>query len=97
MHRSKQKRGKNNIFRSVPLQIHIPKGLTPNIVCHQFAEFITQNVSFLFPKMKEYLDENKLSFNAYINNVYKGNIWADEYIIGALGKMYNVKISIISP
>ena len=89
--------GKNNLFRSVLLQMHIPKRLTPNIVRHQVAEFMTENVSFFYPKMKEYLDKNKLSFNAYIKHVYKGNIWADEYVLGALGKMYNVKISIISP
>ena len=89
--------GKNNLLRSVLLQMHIPKGLTPNIVRHQVAEFMTENVSFFFPKMKEYLDQNNLSFKAYIKHVYKGNIWADEYLIGALGKMYNVKISIISP
>ena len=47
--------------------------------------------------MKEYLQQNKLSFNAYIANVYNGNIWLDKYIVGALGKMFNMKISIISP
>ena len=50
--------GKNNLLRSVLLQIHIPKGLQANIVRHQLAEFMTQNVSFFFPKMKEYLEEN---------------------------------------
>ena len=47
--------------------------------------------------MKEYLEENQLSFNAYIKNLYSGNIWADEYIIGGLAKMFNIKISIVTP
>ena len=48
-----------------------------------------QEVSF-YPKMKDYLEEITLSFNAYIMHVYNGNIWADEYVIGALGKMFNI-------
>ena len=58
---------------------------------------MTQEVSFFYPKMKDYLEEINLSFNAYIMHVYNGNIWADEYMIGALGKMFNIKISVISP
>ena len=88
--------GKNNLFRSVLPQMHIPRGLMPNIVRHQLAQFMTEQVCFFFPKMKEYLEQNKLSFNAYIMNLYKGNIWANEYIIGALGKMFNIKISIVT-
>ena len=44
--------GKNNLFRSVLLQMHIPKGLMPNIVLHQLAEFMTEQVCFFFLKMK---------------------------------------------
>ena len=77
--------------------MHIPRGLMPNIVRHQLAEFMMEQVCFFFPKMKEYLEQNILSFNAYIMNLYKGNIWANTYIIGALGKMFNIKISIITP
>ena len=31
-----------------------------------------------------------------MKDVYEGNIWADEYIIGALAKMFNINISVIS-
>ena len=44
--------GKNNLFRSVLLQMHIPKGLMPNIVRHQLAEFMTEQVCFFLLKMK---------------------------------------------
>ena len=30
-------------------------------------------------------------------HLFYRNIWADKYIIGALGKMLNVKISVVSP
>ena len=47
---------RNNMFWAVLLQLHIPKGLIPNIVRHQVAEFMTEQVSFFYPKMKDYLD-----------------------------------------
>ena len=58
---------------------------------------MTHEVSFFYPKMKDYLEEINLSFNAYIMHVYNGNILTDEYVIGALGKMFNIEISVISP
>ena len=30
-------------------------------------------------------------------NLYNGNIWADEFMLGALEKMFDIKISIVSP
>ena len=47
--------------------------------------------------MKAYLKKYGISYNAYVKGVYHGTKWADKYIIGALGRMFNVKITIISP
>ena len=33
----------------------------------------------------------------YVVGVYNGTIWVDEYILGAIGKMFNIRISMISP
>ena len=52
---------------------------------------------FFPPIMKAYLKKYGISYNAYVKGVYHGTIWADKYIIGALGRMFNVKITIISP
>ena len=38
-----------------------------------------------------------MSFKIYIRQLYCGNIWGDQYMLGALGKMCNIKISVISP
>ena len=32
-----------------------------------------------------------------MKGIYHGTIWADEYIIGALSRMLNIKITVISP
>ena len=63
---------------------------------HQVAEHFAQYPDFLAPKMKEYLKNCKISYNHYIYAVYHGEIWCDEYILGAVGRMYNIWISVIS-
>ena len=47
--------------------------------------------------MEDFLKKLNMSFNTYIMGVYNGHIWADEYMLGALGKMYNIRISVVSP
>ena len=47
--------------------------------------------------MQKYLNAHNLSYSAYILYLYLGIIWADEYMLGALGRMFDVKISVVSP
>ena len=87
----------NNLIRAVMTQLKIPPKLSCEIVRHQLAAFMIQEVSFFHPRMKEYLANLKMSYNAYVMHLYRGQIWADEYMLGALGKMFNIKITIVSP
>ena len=52
---------------------------------------------FYYPKMQRYLKQHNQSNSAYIMYLYSGNIWADKYMLGALGRMFGLKISVISP
>ena len=36
-------------------------------------------------------------FNTYVMGVYNGRIWGDEYVLAAIGKMFNIRISVVSP
>ena len=54
-------------------------------------------IDFLHPIIKEYLHQTKISFNTYVMAVYNGQIWGDEYILATIGKMFNIRISVISP
>ena len=36
-------------------------------------------------------------FSSYIVNVYNGNIWVDEFMLGAIARMFDIKIMVISP
>ena len=77
------------------VQLKTPRGLTSEIVWHQLAQYMVSEVVF-FPIIEAYLKKYGISYNAYVKGVYHRTIWADKYIIGELGRMFNVKITIIS-
>ena len=79
------------------VQLKTPKGLTSQIVRHQLAQYMASEVVFFFPIMEEYLKKHHISYNSYVKGIYHGTIWADKYVIGALSRMFNVKITVISP
>lgn len=87
----------NNLVQAITIQLHVPKELTSEIFRHQIAEYIVQETQFFEPKMRAYLSRKKLSFGSYVLGVYNGTIWADEFMIGAIGRMFNIRISVISP
>ena len=87
----------NSAIRAVLLQLKIPKHVKSDVIRHMIACHMIEEYDFYYPKMETYLRHNELSFSAYVMYVYSGNIWADEFILGALGKMFGIKISVISP
>ena len=64
---------------------------------HQIASYMVEIVDFLFPIMKDYLERMKILFNTYVMGVYNGRIWGDEYVLATIGKMFNIRISVVSP
>ena len=79
------------------MQLHVPKDFTAQMLHHQVAETFAQYPEFLAAKMKEYLKNCNLTYTQYVFAVYCGDVWCDEYMLGAIGWMFNVRISIISP
>ncbi|MCG8626323.1 MAG: hypothetical protein MJE68_30535, partial [Proteobacteria bacterium] len=89
--------GNNNAIHAICMQLHMPKNFNANMLRHQFAEYLVQCADFFEPKMENYLKNNNLTFSAYVHAVYKGDIWSDEFILGGIGRMFNIRISMISP
>ena len=56
-----------------------------------------ERVEFFYPQMVDYLKLKQLTFTSYVIGVYNGHVWADEFLIGAIGMMYNVWITVVSP
>ena len=90
-------RGYNNVFDSIMAQLHVPKKFTSNVMRHQLASYFIENVDFLYPKMSSYLQSNNLTYLSYVMGIYHGSIWGDEFIIGAIAMMFNIRITLISP
>ena len=87
----------NSAIHSVTLQLKLPKHLKNDAVRHQIAAHMVEDYNFYYPKMQKYLNAHNLSYSAYILYLYSGIIWADEYMLRALGRMFDVKISVVSP
>ena len=87
----------NNLIRAVLLQLKTAKGLASEILDHQISEYMASEVVFFHPIMKGYLRKLKISYNAYIKFLYESKIWPDEFMLFAIARMFNIKITIISP
>ena len=79
------------------LQLKLPTTVKSQVLRHMIAAHLVEEYDFYYPKIQNYLKSNSLSFSAYVINVYNGNIWVDEYILDALGEMFNIKVSVVSP
>ena len=89
--------GYNNLFKAIRMQLHVPKRFTEDMMRHQLSSYLIERVEFFYPQMVDYLKSKKLTFTSYVIGVYNGRVWADEFLIGAIGMMYNVRITVVSP
>ena len=86
----------NSLICSVTVELKTLKALMSQIVRYQLVQYMMWQVVFFFPIVKEYLGKHRISYNSYVKGIYHGTIWADKYIIGALFRMLNIKITVIS-
>ena len=89
--------GYNNLFKAIRMQLHVPKRFTEDMMRHQLSSYLIERVEFFYPQMVDYLKSKQLTFTSYVIGVYNGRVWADEFLIGAIGMMYNVRITVVSP
>ena len=83
------------MFNAVLDQITHPPGYTLVMLHRQTAWYMARNPYFVFPLVEPELDGE--SYRSYVENIFEGNVWADDMIATAIGKMFNVSITIISP
>ena len=85
------------LYRAFLNQIKHPKEYTARMCRSHVAMFILQNVDFFEHHLKYLLNKTDQTFENYIRNIINGTIWGDYIILGALGKMFNVKVTVLSP
>ena len=59
--------------------------------------FMAEFVHVFFPLMKNYLEEWKIGFTMYLEKMFTGEIWCDEFVLATIGKMWQIRITIVSP
>ena len=49
------------------------------------------------PYVQQDLLDSGESYESYCVNIFNGKVWGDDFILSALGHMFNIAITIISP
>ena len=89
-------RGKNNVIEAIHLQLHVPKKYSNDMMRHQLASFLIQEIDFFYLLVESHLKSLNINFCTYVHGIYSGQVWGDEIMIGTIGKMFNIRISIVS-
>ena len=61
------------------------------------AAYMTKHANFFAPRMNDYLKNNHLTFEGYVMAVVDGAIWCNLFVAGAISRMWNISITVISP
>ena len=91
------KEGCNGPLKAVLVQLNIPQGYKTNMFRHWIVSYMAENVSYFHPRMRSYLKRHNMYYNSYLWQVFNGSIWTDRYMLGAITRMLNVTISIVTP
>ena len=91
------KEGCNGPLKAVLVQLNIPQGYKTNMFRHWIVSYMAENVSYFHLRMRSYLKRHNMNYNSYLWQVFNGSIWIDRYMLGAITRMLNVTISIVTP
>ena len=75
----------------------MPNNYTTKDFCIQIGAFMACQVHYFYPWMSDYLIKKGLTYKAYITGVSLGDISAEQFVILAISKMWNISISILFP
>ena len=83
------------MFTSILEQIDFPEGYTSTMLWQQVALHMLRNADVFFPLIN--LDLEGESYHSYLLNIYEGAIRGDDIIVAAIGWMFNISITILTP
>ena len=89
--------GINSPFNAICVQVFTPGNFNGSMLRHQAVLYMAEFAFFFEPIMATYLKEHKIGYTTYLEKMFTGEIWCDEFILGAIAKMWNIKITIVSP
>ena len=75
---------------------HLPE-FTPTMLRCQTALYMLQHPEVFYEYVLHDLIEGKESYESYITNIFNGNTWGDTFCATAIGHMFNLAITVITP
>ena len=58
--------GYNNLFKTIRMQLHVPKCFTEDMMQHQLSSYLIERVEFFYPEMVDYLKLKQLTFSHHM-------------------------------
>ena len=86
------------LYRAVLMQLKYDQTkYLPEMLQWHVAYYLLKNPDTFEEYARWYLQENNESYESYCMNIFYGNIWADDLVAAAIGKLFNISITIVSP
>lgn len=85
------------VYSAILKQFAHPKGYTVSKFKLHIAYYIGYYLDFFEPYISPILEKTGQSVYSYIMNIAIGKNWGDRIVVGAISRMFQVKITILSP
>ena len=85
------------MLHAILKQMYVPNNYTVKDFRSQISAFMACEVHYFYPWMSNYLNQKGLTYESYIIGVSLGDISADQFMLLAITRMWNISISILSP
>ena len=69
----------------------------PEMLQRHAAYYMLKNPDTFYEYAKWYLQDMNESYESYCMNIFYGHIWGDDLVAAAIGKLFNVSVTICSP
>ena len=77
--------------------MYVPNNYTVKDFRSQMGAFMAREVHYFYSRMSNYLNQKGLTYESYIIGVSLDDISADQFMLLAITRMWNISISILSP
>ncbi|MCG8624589.1 MAG: hypothetical protein MJE68_21665, partial [Proteobacteria bacterium] len=81
----------------LPQFLHHKELFNEDLLQKQIALHMLKHANLFYPYVQQDLLDNNESYESYCVNIFYGKVWGDDFILSALGHMFNVAITLISP
>ena len=82
---------------ALPQFLHHKEKYTTELLQRQLGLHLLKHAHTLYPYVQQCLEDSNESYESFCVNVFRGNVWGDDFLLAALGHMFNVAVSLVSP